>query len=100
MSKWRCGSCDYVYDEAHGDPEEGIPPGTEWDALPEDCLIALTWRMVFLDAEVNWLEIDSGARANPLRMLADDNTLYPAPHPSHLFGADATRNESEAANVQ
>lgn len=36
MSKWRCGSCDYVYDEAHGDPEEGIPPGTEWDALPED----------------------------------------------------------------
>ncbi len=70
------------------------------DALPEDCLIALTWRMVFLDAEVNWLEIDSGARANPLRMLADDNTLYPAPHPSHLFGADATRNESEAANVQ
>ena len=36
MSKWRCGSCDYVYDEAHGDPDEGIPPGTEWDALPDD----------------------------------------------------------------
>lgn len=36
MSKWRCGSCDYVYDEAHGDPDEGIPPGTDWDALPDD----------------------------------------------------------------
>ena len=36
MSKWRCGSCDYVYDEAHGDPDEGIPPGTVLDALPDD----------------------------------------------------------------
>ena len=36
MSKWRCGSCDYIYDEAVGDPDEGIPPGTDWESLPDD----------------------------------------------------------------
>lgn len=70
------------------------------DAAPEDCLIALTWRMAFLDADVEWLEIDSEARANPLRMLADDMTLYPAPHPSDLFESRPHGNESEVAHVQ
>ena len=28
--------CGYVYDEADGDPENGIEPGTKWDDLPED----------------------------------------------------------------
>ncbi|MFC3914544.1 rubredoxin [Pseudaeromonas sharmana] len=36
MKRWRCEVCGYIYDEAVGDPEEGIPPGTLWDDLPED----------------------------------------------------------------
>ena len=30
--------CGYVYDEALGDPENGIEPGTPWSMVPEDFL--------------------------------------------------------------
>jgi rubredoxin len=36
MTKASCPECGYVYDEAHGAPHEGYPPGTKWAALPED----------------------------------------------------------------
>jgi rubredoxin len=32
---WECMMCSFVYDEAAGWPEEGIPPGTRWDDVPE-----------------------------------------------------------------
>ena len=38
MQKWRCVPCDYVYDPAQGDPENGIAPGTAFEDLPEDWL--------------------------------------------------------------
>ncbi|MGK0499154.1 MAG: rubredoxin-NAD+ reductase [Oceanicoccus sp.] len=38
MSKWECIVCGWVYDEAKGDPESGIAPGTKWDDIPEDWL--------------------------------------------------------------
>ena len=28
--------CGYIYDEALGDPDEGIAPGTPWEDIPED----------------------------------------------------------------
>ncbi|MGN0859300.1 MAG: rubredoxin [Stenotrophomonas sp.] len=31
-----CEICGFVYDQALGLPEEGIAPGTPWDALPAD----------------------------------------------------------------
>jgi len=31
----RCPACDYVYDEAIGDPREGFPAGTPWSAVPD-----------------------------------------------------------------
>lgn len=34
--KWICLVCDYIYDEAKGIPEEGIAPGTPFDAIPDD----------------------------------------------------------------
>lgn len=36
MGKWVCTICGYVYDPAVGDPDNGIAPGTAWEALPED----------------------------------------------------------------
>jgi rubredoxin len=33
--QWECTLCGHIYDEAKGDPESDIPPGTPWDALPE-----------------------------------------------------------------
>lgn len=31
-----CTACGYIYDPEIGDPEAGIPPGTAFDALPDD----------------------------------------------------------------
>jgi len=31
-----CSVCGYEYDEALGDPDNGIAPGTKFEALPED----------------------------------------------------------------
>ncbi|NLH46564.1 MAG: rubredoxin [Acholeplasmataceae bacterium] len=36
MDKWTCIVCGYVYDEAVGDPDSGIAPGTKFEDLPED----------------------------------------------------------------
>ncbi len=36
MRKWQCIVCGFIYDEAEGLPEEGIPPGTRWEDIPED----------------------------------------------------------------
>ncbi len=33
--QWTCVYCGYVYDQAAGDPDNGIPPGTPWDEIPE-----------------------------------------------------------------
>ena len=36
MKKYVCEICGFVYDEAVGDPDRGIAPGTEFEDLPED----------------------------------------------------------------
>ena len=36
MEKWTCVVCGYVYDEAVGDPDSGIAPGTKFEDLPDD----------------------------------------------------------------
>lgn len=36
MKKWRCIVCGHIYDEAEGDPEHGIAPGTRWEDIPEN----------------------------------------------------------------
>ena len=35
MKKYVCSICGYVYDEAKGDPDNGIAPGTKWEDLPD-----------------------------------------------------------------
>jgi len=39
MKKYKCSVCGHEYDEAEGDPENGIAPGTLFSDLPEnwDC---------------------------------------------------------------
>jgi rubredoxin len=34
--QWICTSCGYVYDPAEGDPDGGIPAGTEFEEIPEN----------------------------------------------------------------
>lgn len=54
MKQWMCVNCGYIYDEATGDPQGGIPPGTKWDDIPDD------WRCPdcgLLKAEFEMVEI-------------------------------------------
>jgi rubredoxin len=37
MDKYICKVCGYIYDPAKGDPDNDIPPGTPFEALPDDC---------------------------------------------------------------
>jgi len=41
MRKFECTACGYIYDEALGDPDNGIAPGTKWEALPDDWVCPL-----------------------------------------------------------
>jgi rubredoxin len=34
--KYKCVVCDYIYDEALGDPDSGLKPGTKFEDIPED----------------------------------------------------------------
>jgi rubredoxin len=36
MRRYVCLYCGHVYDEAAGDPENGIAPGTRLEDLPDD----------------------------------------------------------------
>ncbi len=36
MDKYVCSVCGYVYDPDEGDPDNGIEPGTAFEALPDD----------------------------------------------------------------
>lgn len=38
MKKYVCDVCGWVYDEAKGDPDNGIAAGTRFEELPEDFL--------------------------------------------------------------
>ncbi len=31
---YMCLICGFIYDEAQGRPEDGIPPGTRWEDVP------------------------------------------------------------------
>lgn len=33
---YKCWACGWVYDPAKGIPEQGIPPGTPWEEVPDD----------------------------------------------------------------
>lgn len=34
--KYYCQECEHTYDEAEGDPDSGIAPGTRWEDIPDD----------------------------------------------------------------
>ena len=36
MNKYVCDVCGWIYDEAEGMPENGIPAGTKFEDLPDD----------------------------------------------------------------
>lgn len=49
---WMCLICGWIYDEAAGDPEHGIAPGTAW-----------------ADVSMNWTCPECGARKEDFEMV-------------------------------
>lgn len=49
---WMCVVCGFIYDEAAGLPEEGIPAGTRWEDVP-----------------LNWTCPECGARKEDFEMV-------------------------------
>ena len=49
---WMCLICGWIYDEAAGDPEHDIAPGTPWEAVP-----------------MNWTCPECGARKEDFEMV-------------------------------
>ena len=41
MKKYRCKVCGWIYDEAKGDPDTGIAPGTRFEDLPAEFICPL-----------------------------------------------------------
>lgn len=39
--KYVCDACGWEYDEAVGDPDNGIAPGTKFEDLPDDFVCPL-----------------------------------------------------------
>ena len=53
MKKYECDACGYIYDPEVGDPDNGIAPGTAFDALPDDwtCPLCGLGKEVFKEVE-------------------------------------------------
>ncbi len=53
MSKYVCDVCGYEYDEAIGEPDNGIAPGTSFEELPDDyaCPLCAVGKENFSKAE-------------------------------------------------
>ncbi len=41
MERWRCTICQYIYDPAVGDPDNGVAPGTPFAEVPDDWVCPL-----------------------------------------------------------
>lgn len=41
MEKYSCILCSYIYDPEEGDPDNGVPPGTSFENIPEDWVCPL-----------------------------------------------------------
>ena len=53
MKQYLCDVCGYIYDEAVGDPDGGIAPGTPFEDIPDDwvCPECGATKAAFLPAE-------------------------------------------------
>lgn len=51
-STWMCLICGWIYDEAAGSPEHGLPPATRWSDVP-----------------LNWTCPECGARKEDFEMV-------------------------------
>ncbi|WP_066966233.1 FAD-dependent oxidoreductase [Microbulbifer sp. Q7] len=81
---WECQICGWIYDEAKGSPDDGIPPGTRWEDIPDD-----------------WACPECGATKDEFVMLAvvPDKTAKAA-QPQGAAAAGSTPAPAQATSAQ
>lgn len=60
--RWICDACGFIYDEAQGDPDSGLAPGTRYQDIPDD------WQCPLC-----------GLSKSDLRLLPETPSVPPAP---------------------
>jgi rubredoxin-NAD+ reductase len=73
MAKYECIVCGWIYDEAKGDPENGVAAGTPWADVPED-----------------WLCPDCGVGKEDFAVIAETVTEA-VPHHEHELSTDLAK---------
>jgi len=67
LKKYKCSVCGFVYDEAVGDPERGIQPGTNWASVPDQ------WSCPLCGAEQSDFVEENAEKPAPLQRSATNN---------------------------
>jgi len=67
LKKYKCSVCGFVYDEAVGDPERGIQPGTNWASVPDQ------WNCPLCGAEQSDFVEENAEKPAPLQRSATKN---------------------------
>lgn len=71
--RYICEACGYIYDEAKGDPDSGLAPGTRYEAIPDD------WQCPLC-----------GMMKSDLRLLPDQPIAAKAPSTARAAGVTAS----------
>ncbi len=84
--KWLCLICGFIYNEAEGWPDDGIPAGTPWEEVPGDwvCPECLVGKADFEMLDITDYE---PAAVETLKQLATNNTLQEKPQPVVIIGS-------------
>ena len=59
---WLCEPCGFIYSEELGLPDDGIPPGTAWEDVPDDwyCPDCGVGKDDFILADKDYLQMTIG----------------------------------------
>lgn len=83
MKTYRCTVCGHLYDEAIGDPGQGVAPGTRWEAVPED-----------------WVCPECGASKKAFKCVTEDKADQSLQEiPAHPATLDFDRKETAATTA-
>lgn len=68
--RWLCDACGYIYDEAEGDPDSGLPPGTRYQDIPDD------WQCPLCGMNKSDLRLLPDAAVVPATRHAADKNMF------------------------
>ncbi|MBK8766044.1 MAG: FAD-dependent oxidoreductase [Burkholderiaceae bacterium] len=81
LGRWLCEACGLVYDEARGDPDSGLAPGTRFEDIPEDwtCPVCGVGKADFRPIEPPSAGAARRPASGPNRASADSRTAGTGP---------------------